>query len=180
LNIEKLLRKSAEGNKKSQKHLYDQFVDILFSTILRYVKNEYDAEDILLQAFLKIFQKLKDFEYLNDRAFVGWLKRIAINEALMFKRKSLSMVYKLDDENELQYENTVIPDFMEEKDLLKVIEDLPDGYKTVFLLHVVDGYSHKEIGENLNIAEGTSRSQFFKARNLLQSKLSKSYGQAIG
>lgn len=153
---------------------------LLFSSVIRYVPNEKDAEDILLQAFLKIFLKLKNFRFVNEKAFIGWIKKIAINEALMFKRKEFSALYKVEQLTEVEDSMAVSSETLEEKELMELIEQLPDGYKTVFLLHVVDGYSHKEIGEHLNIAEGTSRSQFFKARNLLQKKLGNYYGKAIG
>lgn len=156
------------------------YIGLLFSVVFRYIKNEADAEDILLQSFQKIFLKIEKFEYVNDKAFVGWLKKIVINEALMFKRKEFSSVYKVEQIDEVSETFSVSPQIVEEMELIELIEQLPDGYKTVFLLHVVDGYSHKEIAENLNIAEGTSRSQFFKARNLLQKKIGIDYGTAIG
>lgn len=180
LNTEKLIQKSVRGNSKAQKNLYEKYVGLLFSTVFRYVKNENDAEDILLQAFLKIFLKLKDFQFINENAFIGWMKKVAINESLMFKRNEFTVIYKLENEDELSETETFSSDYSEENDLLELIEQLPEGYRTVFLLHVVDGYSHKEIADNLNIAEGTSRSQFFKARKLLQKKMGNYYGKAIG
>lgn len=124
--------------------------------------------------------KLKDFRFVNEKAFVGWIKKIAINEVLMFKRKEFSPLYKVEQVEEAENLLTVSPEIMEEKELIELIEQLPEGYKTIFLLHVVDGYSHKEIGEKLDIAESTSRSQLFKARNLLQKKLKNYYGTALG
>lgn len=180
MNLEKLIKKSTLGNSKAQKILYEKYIDIIYSIVFRYIKNEADVEDILLQSFFKIFGKLKDFQFVNEKAFVGWIKKIAINEALMFKRKEFSAMYKVEQIEELENLLSVSPEILEEKELIELIEQLPDGYKTVFLLHVVDGYSHKEIGENLNIAESTSRSQFFKARNLLQKKLGNYYGTALG
>ncbi len=174
-----MINKCRRGNAKAQKLLYDKYIGLLYSVVLRYVKNETDAEDILLQAFQKIFLKIQAFEYVNDRAFVGWLKKIVINEALMFRRKDFSAIYKVESIDEATEFVSISPQ-MEEMELIELIDQLPDGYKTVFLLHVVDGYSHKEIADNLKIAEGTSRSQFFKARNLLQKKLGNYYGTAIG
>lgn len=180
MNLEKLIKKSVQGSPKAQKIVYDRYIGLIYSVVFRYLKNETDVEDILLQSFLKIFQKLKDFQFVNEKAFVGWIKKIAINEALMFKRKKFSAMYKMEQVEEVENLLAVSPEILNEKELIELIEQLPDGYKTVFLLHVVDGYSHKEIGENLNIAEGTSRSQFFKARNLLQKKLENYYGTAMG
>lgn len=181
LNTERLIRKSRQGNLKAQKALYEKYVGLLYSVVFRYLKNESDAEDILLQSFQKIFQKIDDFQYVNDNAFVGWIKKITINEALMFLRKDFRLVYKTEQLDVLN-ESTikVAPEMMEEQDLIKLVEQLPQGYKMVFLLNVVDGYSHKEIAENLKIAESTSRSQLLKARNLLQKKLGDYYGNAMG
>lgn len=180
LNNEKLIKKSIQGNSKAQKLLYEKYIGLLFSVVARYIKNESDAEDILLQSFYKIFQNLKGFNYVNEKAFVGWLKKIVINEALMFLRKEFSTVYKVEQLDDISETLSVSPELLEEKELIELIEQLPKGYRTVFLLHVVDGYSHKEIAENLSIAEATSRSQFFKARNLLQKKLGNYYGTAMG
>ena len=180
MNTEKLIRKSRQGNPKAQKVLYEKYIGILYSVIFRYVENNVDVEDILLQAFLKIFQKLEGFQFVNDKAFIGWIKKIAINEALMFKRKEYSSIYKMEHEEVKEDLLSVSPELLEEKELLELIEQLPAGYKTVFLLNVVDGYSHKEIAKNLNIAESSSRSQLLKARKLLQNKLGNYYGTAIG
>ena len=180
MNIEKLIRKSVEGNLRAQKLLYEKYIDFLFSIVLRYIGNEADAEDVLLQSFQKIFLNLEEFNYLNEKAFVGWMKKIVINEALMFIRKEFSTIYKLEQLDDVKETVFVMPELVDENELIELIEQLPKGYKTVFLLHVVDGYSHKEIALNLKIRESTSRSQFFKARNLLQKKLANYYGTAIG
>jgi RNA polymerase sigma-70 factor (ECF subfamily) len=129
---------------------------------------------------MKIFTKLEDFKYINEKALIGWLKKIAVNEALMHLRADFRTIYKIEEISEIHSNNLVEADDFNEKDLLETIELLPAGYRTVFLLYVVDGYSHKEIAEQLGIAEGTSRSQFFKARNLLQQKLKQDYGKEFG
>lgn len=180
MNVEKLIIKSSRGNSKAQKLLYERYIGILYSAVFRYLNNKADVEDILLPAFLKIFQKLKDFHFVNEKAFIGWIKKIAINETLMFKRKEFSAMYKVENLDEAENLLAVSPEITKEQELMELVEQLPDGYKTVFLLYVVDGYSHKEIGENLDIAESTSRSQFFKARNLLRKKLENNYGRALG
>ena len=116
---------------------------------------------------------------LHDTVTNDLPQGIVINEALMFKRKDFSAMYKVESIDVVTESASISPQ-MEEMELIELIDQLPDGYKTVFLLHVVDGYSHKEIADNLKIAEGTSRSQFFKARTLLQKKLGNYYGTAIG
>jgi RNA polymerase sigma-70 factor (ECF subfamily) len=177
VNSKQIIEKCSKGNQKAQKAFYYQYIDLLYSTINRYVKDTATLDDLLFQAMMKIFTKLEDFTYINEKALVGWLKKIAVNEALMHLRADFRTLYKIEEISEIENINLVEADNLNEKDLLETIEMLPAGYRTVFLLHVVEGYSHKEIAEQLGIAEGTSRSQFFKARSLLQQKLKKDYGK---
>lgn len=180
MNSKQIIEKCSKGNQKAQKAFYYQYIDLLYSTINRYVKDSATVDDLLFQAMMKIFTKLEDFTYINEKALVGWLKKIAVNEALMHLRADFRTVYKIEEISEIDNINLVEADDLNEKDLLETIEMLPSGYRTVFLLHVVEGYSHKEIAVQLGIAEGTSRSQFFKARSLLQQKLKKDYGKEFG
>jgi len=180
VNSKQIIEKCSKGNQKAQKAFYYQYIDLLYSTINRYVKDSATLDDLLFQAMMKIFTKLEDFTYINEKALVGWLKKIAVNEALMHLRADFRTVYKIEEISEIHSNNLVEADDLNEKDLLEIIEMLPAGYRTVFLLHVVDGYSHKEIALQLGIAEGTSRSQFFKARSLLQQKLKEDYGKEFG
>jgi len=180
VNSKQIIEKCSKGNQKAQKAFYYQYIDLLYSTINRYVKDSATVDDLLFQAMMKIFTKLEDFTYINEKALVGWLKKIAVNEALMHLRADFRTVYKIEEISEIHSNNLVEADDLNEKDLLEIIEMLPAGYRTVFLLHVVDGYSHKEIALQLGIAEGTSRSQFFKARSLLQQKLKEDYGKEFG
>lgn len=180
MNSNQLIQKCSKGNEKAQKAFFYQYVDLLYATINRYIKDTSTVDDILFQAMMKIFNKLEDFNYINEKALVGWLKKIAVNEVLMHLRADFRAVYKIEEITEIHSNNLVEVDEISEKDLLETIELLPAGYRTVFLLHVVDGYSHKEIADQMGIAEGTSRSQFFKARNLLQQKLKQDYGKAFG
>ena len=177
MNSKQIIEKCSKGNQKAQKAFYYQYIDLLYSTINRYVKDSATVDDLLFQAMMKIFTKFEDFTYINEKALVGWLKKIAVNEALMHLRADFRTLYKIEEISEIENINLVEADNLNEKDLLETIEMLPAGYRTVFLLHVVEGYSHKEIAEQLGIAEGTSRSQFFKARSLLQQKLKKDYGK---
>lgn len=180
MKTEKLIQKCCKGNARAQKFLYEKYVGLLFSTANRYIKNKNDTEDILLQSFLKIFTKLSGFQFFNEVAFIAWMKKIVINEILMQQRKEGNMIYLFEADFGIENKEITMPDIFEEKEILESINQLPDGYKTVFLLYVVEGYSHKEIGELLDIAETTSRSQFFKARKLLQKQLSKTYEIKLG
>ncbi len=180
MNSKQIIEKCSKGNQKAQKAFYNEYIDLLYSTINRYVKDSATVDDLLFQAMMKIFTKLEDFTYINEKALVGWLKKIAVNEALMHLRADFRTLYKIEEISEIDSNNLVEADDLNEKDILETIEKLPAGYRTVFLLHVVEGYSHKEIAVQLGIAEGTSRSQFFKARSLLQQKLKKDYGKEFG
>ena len=177
MQIQKIIHKSSKGDKRAQKLFFERYADRLYAVAKRYAVSDESAEDALFQAFLKIFEKLPEFEFINEPALVGWLTRIVINQTLMDRRKELNTLYKLERIDEEHYESLPYEEPNEEA-LIELVNQLPEGYKTVFLMHVVDGYAHKEIAEILGISEGTSRSQFFKARKLLQKKLNYDYGKS--
>jgi len=177
VQLKKLLHKSSKGDRRAQKQFFDLYADRLFAVAKRYSLTYEMAEEALFQAFMKIFEKLPEFELINETALVGWLKRIVINQALMDRRKELNTLYKVETIDEERHD-TVYYDEADEKALIELVNELPDGYKTVFLMNVVDGYAHKEIATILGITEGTSRSQFFKARKLLQKKMNQEYEQS--
>lgn len=154
---------------KAQTEVYQLYSDKLFGICLKYSRSYEDAEDILQDSFLKIFKKIHLFE--NKGSFEGWLKRITINTALEHYRKSKTSQSKIEfiteEEEELQIDEM---DFSVDV-LLKSIQQLPDKYRLVFNLYVLDEYSHKEISELLNISEGTSKSNLSRARSLLKKNL---------
>ncbi len=180
MDSKQIIEKCSKGDQKAQKAFYYQYVDLLYATISRYITDSATIDDLMFQAMMKIFSKLEKFKYVNEKALVGWVKKIAVNEALMYLRADFRTIYKIEELSELHQNNFVEVDKIGEKELLETIQMLPLGYRTVFLLCAVDGYSHKEIAKQLGIAEGTSRSQFFKARNLLQQKLKQDYGNEFG
>lgn len=177
MQLKKIIHKSSKGDRRAQKRFFDLFADRLFAVAKRYAPNDTLAEDALFQAFLKIFDKLPEFEFVNEKALVSWLSRIVINQTLMERRKELSTLYKVEPLNEAHYDSFLYEESDHEA-LIELVNQLPAGYKTVFLMHAIDGYAHKEIAETLDISEGTSRSQFHKARKLLQKKMSREYEQA--
>ncbi|MCG6191049.1 RNA polymerase sigma factor [Maribellus maritimus] len=177
MQIQKIISKSSKGDRRAQKQFFDWYADRLFAVAKRYAVSTETAEEALFQAFLKIFLKLSDFEFINEAALLAWLSRIVINQTLMDRRKELSTLYKLEPIDE-EHQNTMYYEEPDGETLNELVNQLPVGYKTVFLMHVVDGYAHKEIAEMLGISESTSRSQFFKARKLLQKKLNYDYGQS--
>ena len=180
MNTKKLIEKCAKGNQKAQKDFFYTYADILYATIRRYIQDSSSIDDILFQGMMKVFNELNKLIYINESALIGWLKKIVINESLMFMRADFRTVYKVEEISEFNTNSLISESNMEQNDIMEIVSQLPAGYRTVFLLHAVDGYSHKEIGMQLGIAEGTSRSQYFKARNLLQELLKHDYGKEFG
>ena len=128
------------------------------------------SEDLLVTAFMKVFEKIEQFK--SEGRFEGWIRRIVVNEALTFLRRNRSMYVETELENadrEPDYEQ--ISDHLEAEDLLKMIAELPAGYRVVFNMYAIDGYSHKEIASQLGISENTSKSQLSRARVYLQKML---------
>jgi RNA polymerase sigma factor (sigma-70 family) len=159
------------GKSKLQKALYERYSGKMYNICLRYAKNSDEAEDILQEGFIKVFDKINQFA--GTGSFEGWIRRIMVNSALEVIRKrkidfSVVDTKYIQDPHEYTY-NTIST--LNVKELLAVIQQLPDGYRTVFNLYVIEGYQHSEIAEILGVSEGTSKSQLARARNLLQSKL---------
>lgn len=163
-----------EGCKKNdraaQKQVYERFSSRMLGVCLRYLGNRPDAEEILLNGFLKVFEKIG--QYKNEGSFEGWIRRIMVNECLnhLRKQKFLYVEYssqQVTENNDLTYNESRF----EVEDLLQLIDKLPQGYKTVFNLYAIEGYSHLEIAEMLGINENTSKSQLSRARAWLQREI---------
>lgn len=170
-NEKQLIRKSASGNREAQQRLYDKFAPKMLGVCRQYVKDRHFAEDVMVNGFVKIFKNLDSFRF--EGSFEGWVRRIMIRESISFLRKRQFVVY--DDEIYERNEPAGISDSNEvdAEYIQQLIDNLPNGYKLVFVLHTIEGYRHNEIAEMLQISEGTSRSQLFKARKLLQEQLKK-------
>ena len=155
-----------------QKELFNRYASRMLGVCHRYARNTADAEDILQDAFIKVFKKLEQFK--SEGSFEGWIRKIVVNTALKkytLTRYSKEMTgYEISDSNMAQ-DDPPAYGHLTEKDLLVLINNLPDGYRIIFNLHVIEGYQHDEIAEMLGIQPGTSRSQLVKARNLLQKQL---------
>jgi len=166
-----LIKEAKQGSAAAQKFLFDQLSGKMLMVCRRYVKNNEDAEELMLNGFYKFFKKISSFSYHGDAALFMWLKKIMINECLMFLRKK--NVFKIVTEAEVQ--EVALPeealDNLSAEEIFKMIVQLPTGYRTVFNLYVLDGMLHKEIAVLLNISEGTSKSQLSKAKVLLQKML---------
>lgn len=171
VNTKDLIEKSRSGNRAAQQTLYKRLATPMMGVCFRYMKNEEDAEDVLLEGFFKVFHNLKSFIYQNDKAFFGWVKKIMVNEALMKLRKNKE-IQTLAINEDLDVEMDISPlESLATADLLEIIREIPLGYRTVFNLFEIEGYSHQEISERLKISVGTSKSQLFKAKKLLREVL---------
>jgi RNA polymerase sigma-70 factor (ECF subfamily) len=179
-----MLRLFKKNKKTVFNRLYESYSEQLFLLVLRYVVSQFDAEEVLQRGFIKVYEGLDHFKYENEKATIGWLNQIMVNESLLFLREQKRMT--LSDELEVNDKSILlIPEIevkLELESCLRLVRNLPDGYRTVFNLYVIEGYSHKEIAENLKISESASRSQLSRARNTLKQQL-KSFdyeGELIG
>jgi len=172
LDRNELIAACIKKKPSAQKVLYDRYVPSLYPVCYRYAGNKMDAEDILQEGFIKIYAHIGKLQ--EPKALEGWMKRIMVNTALklLAKRKRLAENAELDDLRDLGYDPSVIHS-MTEKEILRTIATLPDGYRAVFNMYAIEGYKHKEIAEMLQIEESTSRTQLLKARKLLMKKLGK-------
>ena len=168
---QKLIDLCIKGDRTAQKVLYDQLASRMFPVCIRYVGDRSVAQDILQEGFITLFSKLDS--YKGNGSFEGWARKIFVNTALMYLRKkdALKMSDELENARGLSTDITSQMENIGYKELMKLITALPPGFRTVFNMYVVEGYSHKEIAEMLNITETTSRTQLSRARVWLQSKI---------
>lgn len=169
---EDVIRDCRKNNRHAQRFLYDYYAGKMMALARRYVKDTMVAEDILVTAFTKVFKHISRFK--GEGSFEGWIRRIVVNEALTWLRKNKSMYLETDIEmaaSEVNYDQ--LGSAMAAEELMKMVEALPTGYRIVFNLYAIDGYSHQEIAEQLGISENTSKSQLSRARAVLQRQLSK-------
>ena len=160
------------GDYGAQRYLYDQYRTKWFMICLRYLPNRADAEDALQNGLVQIFSKLEKFNpELGE--FGGWTSRIMTNECILILRKNKKNLITQELSNDLPvyYPEENGLEKISREDILRIIQKLPAGYRMIFNMYVFDGYSHKEIAEHLKISEGTSKSQLFKARKMLQEAL---------
>lgn len=166
-----LISKCIAGDRMHQKRLFDMYAGKMMTLCLRYGRDHLEAEDMLQEGFVKVFRSLNTYTFKGS--FEGWIRKIIINTALnkVSKKYISNEINNLDNIEPISADYTEILSMLSEKEILKIISDLPEGYKIVFNLYAVEGYSHKEIADLLGINEGTSRSQLAKARKLLQNKI---------
>jgi len=175
LRIEDLLEGCKAGNRKMQELLYKQTSSKMLAVCMRYAKDRMEAEDVLQIGYIKVFQKVK--EYRGDGSFEGWIRRIMVNAAIESYRKNLRSMSVVPIEDAYDQPSTGF-DFsrLGMQDLMSVVQKLADGYRLVFNMYAIEGYSHKEISETLGISEGASKSQLSRARAILRAEIMKMEG----
>lgn len=165
-------------NRQAQQQLYQRYAGKMYSLCCRYVKDRMEAEDVLVMSFTKIFERIS--QYKAEGSFEGWIRRVVVNESLTYLRKHKNMYLETDIEDAaLEPDYQKLENELEASDLLKLIENLPVGYRTVFNMYAIDGYSHQEIADQLGISENTSKSQLSRARTLLQKRLNEIENETV-
>lgn len=177
-NESSLIKRASTGNRDAQQKIYELYSPKMLSVCRQYVKDLQHAEDAMLSGFLKVFTHLNDFK--AEGSFEGWIRKIMVRESISFLRQHK----KLEFQEDLGYETgevfNNINSEMDVADIQSLIDSLPEGYKMVFVMYAVEGYKHSEIAKMLDINEGTSKSQLFKARKMLQEKLINSNSSSYG
>lgn len=173
-NIEEIIKGCVDGKRLAQNELYKRFAGKMYAVCVRYSKDSTEAEDVMQDGFVKVFQNLQNFK--NEGSFEGWIRKIMVNTALEKFRKK-NHLYPVGEifeyTKDLKHED--VEHNIHADELMKVIQKLSPGYRTVFNLYAIEGYSHKEIGDQLGISEGTSKSQLARARAVLQDEVEKLY-----
>jgi len=167
MDHQKLVRDCLKGKLQAQRMLYDEFAKHMLGVCYRYTRSMKDAEDVLQEGFVKVFSKLG--QYKSEGELGAWIRRIMVNTALNYLKRNKKY------QDEMYFTDNYLHPVTDQdpavridaKDLAHLIRQLPPGYQVIFNLHAVEGYSHVEIGEMLGISDGTSRSQYSRARNLL-------------
>ncbi|MFV0143101.1 MULTISPECIES: sigma-70 family RNA polymerase sigma factor [Empedobacter] len=171
MDEKQLIKACINNDSKAQRMLYEKYDARFFAVCKRYFTDIQQAEDALVKGFLKIFQNLENYSF--EGSFEGWMRRIMINECLMELRKNKIFHLNVDDYSSSISSNQEASQQIEEDDVMKLLDYLPEGCRLVFTLYVIEGYKHKEIAESLGITEGTSKSQLNLAKTKLKDMLSK-------
>lgn len=174
LSEEKLIKLCLAGDAKAQRELYQRFAPKMWAVCLRFAKDRMSAEDILQEGFVRVFGKLD--QYTFEGSFEGWIRRIMTNTAINYYRKNLMNVNRelvFDDVFSKEGIREDAIDRLSAQELIEMVQELPEGYRIIFNLYAIEGYTHKEIGDMLGLSESTSKSQFMRARVSLQEKIKK-------
>ncbi len=171
LDEKELLEACVKQDRRAQRYLYELYSPKMLTVCMRYIGERERARDILHDGFITVFEKIES--YNGTGSFEGWLRRIFVNTALMHLRKGDVLKFSgelTDIDKEISIESTALSGITS-GELLRLIASMPDGFRTVFNMYAIEGYSHQEIAKELKISEGSSRSQLSRARTWLQEKL---------
>lgn len=171
MNEAELIEGCISGNPRAQKQLYDKFSGKMMGVCLRYCANSDEAEDVLQEGFVKVFTKIAEFK--SDGSFEGWIRRIMVNTALDMIRKNKKHAFNasIDEVNNHLTDGETALNQLAAEDLLNLLSKLPTGYRVVFNMFAIEGFSHKEIAEHLGVTESTSKSQYSRARAFLKESI---------
>ena len=168
-NESQLIKKAVHNNRDAQRVLFDMHSPKMLSVCRYYVKDVQHAEEVMLNGFFKVFKNLSSFK--GKGSFEGWIRRIMIREAISFLRQRKQIEFATDNIEINETPTNNIKTDIDVAEIQLLIDQLPEGYRMVFVMYAIEGYKHQEIAEMLNITEGTSKSQLFKARKLLQQQI---------
>lgn len=174
MNEQDLITGCKANKRHAQRTVYERYSPVMLAVARRYTARDADAEDVLVTAFFKVFDKIASFK--EDGSFEGWIRRIVVNEALMLLRKNhaLKQAMELDDVNPANFSvPATATSRLAEADIMALLDTMPAGYRTVFNLYVVEGYKHREIAEMLDISINTSKSQLILAKKRMREQLEK-------
>ena len=177
-NEVKLIQRALKDNREAQHILFELHAPKMLSVCRYYIKDVHRAEEVMLNGFFKVFKHLKSFK--NEGSFEGWVRRIMVREAISHLRKRKSLEFSTEIEHYEESYSYSIESNLAVAELQQVIDGLPEGYKMVFVMYAIEGYKHNEIAEMLEISEGTSKSQLFKARQMLQKRIKELNNSSYG
>lgn len=172
MSDEKLIKKCMQNNEKAVRKFFSLYAPFMMNIARRYVNSDFDADDILQEAFIKVLQNLGNYDKAKGE-FKNWIAKIVVNESLMFIRKKDrdNKLFSESDENIKAVNDANGLSNLQYSDLLALLDSLPDGKRIIFSMYAIDGYKHQEIAEKLGISEGTSKSQYAKAKAMLQAQM---------
>lgn len=173
-----LIKKAIKNNREAQHVLFNMYAPKMLSVCRYYIKDVQHAEDVMLNGFLKVFKNLEKFK--GEGSFEGWIRRIMVRESISFLRQQKHIEFSIEEIDETSDYSNQINTEIEVAEIQKLIDNLPEGYKMVFVMYAIEGYKHAEIAELLQISEGTSKSQLFKARKQLQIQINKQNKTSYG
>lgn len=170
-NEAQLIKKAVNHDRDAQRILFDLYSPKMLSVCRYYISDIQHAEDVMLSGFFKVFQHLRSFR--KEGSFEGWIRRIMVREAISFLRQRKHIEFSVDSVENYDQPLIELNTQLEVAEIQELIDNLPEGYRMVFVMYAIEGYKHNEIADMLKINEGTSKSQLFKARKILQEKVQK-------